>query len=130
MILHSSCFILHFYLYLCREKRNYQRMEINFDKEYLRQLYEEGKTSDKKHRFQPNIIARYQLRIKVLEQAQGVEELYALNSLHYEMLKGDKAGISSIRVNDKYRIEFTVEHISSETVVKICNILDLSNHYK
>lgn len=105
-------------------------MEINFDKEYLRQLYEEGKTSDKKHRFQPNIIARYQLRIKVLEQAQGVEELYALNSLHYEMLKGDKAGISSIRVNDKYRIEFTVEHISSETVVKICNILDLSNHYK
>ncbi len=105
-------------------------MEINFDKEYLRQLYEEGKTSDKKHRFQPNIIARYQLRIKVLEQAQGVEELYALNSLHYEMLKGDKAGISSIRVNDKYRIEFTVEHIASETVVKICNILDLSNHYK
>lgn len=105
-------------------------MEINFDKEYLRQLYEEGKTSDKKHRFQPNIITRYQLRIKVLEQAQGVEELYALNSLHYEMLKGDKAGISSIRVNDKYRIEFTVERISSETVVKICNILDLSNHYK
>ncbi len=105
-------------------------MEIKFDKEYLRQLYEEGKTSDKKHRFQPNIITRYQLRIKVLEQAQGVEELYALNSLHYEMLKGDKAGISSIRVNDKYRIEFTVEHISSETVVKICNILDLSNHYK
>ena len=105
-------------------------MEIKFDKEYLRQLYEEGKTSDKKHRFQPNIITRYQLRIKVLEQAQGVEELYALNSLHYEMLKGDKAGISSIRVNDKYRIEFTVERISSETVVKICNILDLSNHYK
>lgn len=105
-------------------------MEIKFDKEYLRQLYEEGKTSDKKHRFQPHIISRYQLRIKVLEQAQGVEELYALNSLHYEMLKGDKAGISSIRVNDKYRIEFTVERISSETVVKICNILDLSNHYK
>ena len=105
-------------------------MEIKFDKEYLRQLYEEGKTSDKKHRFQPHIIARDQLRIKVLEQAQGVEELYALKSLHYEMLKGDKAGISSIRVNDKYRIEFTVERISSETVVKICNILDLSNHYK
>ena len=38
-------------------------MEINFDKDYLRQLYEEGKTTDKKHRFQPNIVARYQLRI-------------------------------------------------------------------
>ena len=39
-------------------------MEINFDKEYLRQLYEDGKTTDKKHRFQPHIVARYQLRIK------------------------------------------------------------------
>lgn len=49
-------------------------MEINFDKEYLRQLYEEGKTTDKKHRFQPHIIARYQLRVKALEQAGSIEE--------------------------------------------------------
>lgn len=105
-------------------------MEIIFDKEYLRQLYEEGKTTDKKHRFQSHIIARYQLRIKVLEQAGNIEELYAIHSLHYEVLKGDKAGISSIRVNDQYRIEFTVKQISQETVVTICNILELSNHYK
>lgn len=105
-------------------------MEINFDKEYLRQLYEEGKTTDKKHRFQPSIIARYQMRIKALEQARSIEELYPIRSLHYEVLKGDKAGISSIRVNDRYRIEFTVKQVSAETVVTICNILELSNHYK
>ena len=57
-------------------------MEIIFDKEYLRQLYEEGKTTDKKHRFQPHIIARYQLRIKVLDQAGNIEELYAIQSLN------------------------------------------------
>ena len=83
-------------------------MEINFEKEYLRELYEDGKTSDKKHRFQ----------------------FFPINSLRYEVLKGDKAGISSIRVNDQYRIEFTVKQISYETVVTICNILELSNHYK
>lgn len=105
-------------------------MEINFDKEYLRQLYEEGKTTDKKRRFQPHIIARHQLRVKVLEQAAGIEELHSLHSLHYEVLKGDKAGISSIRVNDQYRIEFTVKQVAAETVVTICNILELSNHYK
>ena len=96
-------------------------MEINFDKDYLRQLYEEGKTTDKKHRFQPNIVARYQLRIKVLEQARSVEELYVIHSLHYEVLKGDKAGISSIRVNDQYRIEFTVEpsaiYLNYQTII-------------
>ena len=89
-------------------------MEIHFDKEYLQQLYEEGKTKDKKYRFQP----------------QNIEELYAIRSFHYEVLKGDKAGISSIRVNDQYRIEFTVKQSTSETVVTICNILELSNHYK
>lgn len=105
-------------------------MEITFDKEYLRQLYEDGKTTDKKHRFQPQVVSRYQLRIKTLELAQGVEELYPLTSLHYEVLKGDKAGISSVRVNNQYRIEFTVKQVTSETVVTICNILELSNHYK
>ncbi len=105
-------------------------MEITFDKEYLRQLYEDGKTNDKKHRFQRQIISRYQLRIKILEKVRCIEDLYPLVSLHYEVLKGKKAGISSIRVNDQYRIEFTVKQIGSETIVNVCNILELSNHYK
>lgn len=105
-------------------------MEISFEKEYLRQLYECGKTTDKKHRFQPHIISRYQARVKMLEQASGVEDLYPYKSLHYEMLKGDKAGISSIRVNDQYRLEFTVSRNDAETVVTVCNIIELSNHYK
>ena len=105
-------------------------MEIHFDKEYLQQLYEEGKTKDKKYRFQPQMVKRNQLRIKTLEYVQNIEELYAIRSFHYEVLKGDKAGISSIRVNDQYRIEFTVKQSTSETVVTICNILELSNHYK
>jgi len=105
-------------------------MEINFEKEYLRQLYEEGKTQDKRYRFQPQIVAKYQIRIKMLEKASCIEDLFPLNSLHYEVLKGDKAGISSIRVNNQYRIEFIVKQISSETVITICNILELSNHYK
>ena len=45
-------------------------------------------------------------------------------------LSGDKSGISSVRVDRQYRIEFVVEQVISETVITICNILDLSNHYK
>ncbi len=105
-------------------------MEINFEQEYLRELYETGKTKDKKHRFQPDIISRYQLRIKTLEQAGKIEDLYSIKSLNYEVLKGNKAGISSVRVNDRYRIEFTVKDVALETTVTICNILELSNHYK
>ena len=53
-----------------------------------------------------------------------------INSLNYEVLKGDKRGISSIRVNDKYRVEFTVRESIEEPIVTVCNIIDLSNHYK
>lgn len=41
-----------------------------------------------------------------------------------------KTGLSSVRVNDRYRIEFE-EHIKDgEAIATICNITDLSNHYK
>ena len=33
-------------------------MEIIFNEEYLKELYETGKT-DKKHRFQPQIVRKY-----------------------------------------------------------------------
>ena len=105
-------------------------MEIKFDKKYLEELYEVGKTTDKKYRFQPDIVKRYQTRIKTLERASKIEDLFTLNSLHYEVLKGDKQGISSIRVNDQYRIEFKTIQVVTETVVTICNILELSKHYK
>lgn len=100
-------------------------MIVTFDKDYLRELYETGK-SDKKHRFQPEIIKRYKRGIDYLKSANKIEDLFLLPSLRYELLKGDKAGISSIRVNDQYRIEFIV----SESAITVCNILELSNHYK
>ena len=75
-------------------------MEIIFNEEYLREMYNTGRT-DKKHRFQPQIIR-----------------------------KDDKAGLSSVRVNDQYRIEFEEHTKDGETVATICNITDLSNHYK
>ena len=105
-------------------------MIVIFDKEYLKELYAKGKCDDKKHRFQPDIVKRYSKCIDILKFAVSIEELFLINSLNYEVLKGDKDGVSSIRVNDKYRIEFTVSNQDAETVVYICNILELSNHYK
>jgi proteic killer suppression protein len=105
-------------------------MEVVFEKEYLRNLYKTGKTADKKHRFQPEIIRKYQYCIDTLLSAKGIEVLYSMHSLNYEILRGDKAGISSVRVNKQYRIEFTVKDNGIEPLVTICNILELSNHYK
>lgn len=105
-------------------------MEIKFEKKYLEELYLNGKTSDKKHRFQPQIIAKYRKTIDLLESLTIVEDLYRYHSLHYEVLVGDKMGMESVRVNDQYRIEFKTTKVISEIVVTLCNIIELSNHYK
>lgn len=105
-------------------------MEITFDKVYLEELYLQGKTTDKKHRFQPQVIAKYRKTIDLLESLSTVEDMYRYHSLNYEVLLGDKAGLESVRVNDKYRIELKTSKVVSEIVVTVCNIIELSNHYK
>lgn len=104
-------------------------MVIIFEQTYLRELFETGSSSDKKHRFQPDIVKRYQKRVEILLAAPTAETLYKFNSLNLEALTGDKAGRYSIRVNDKYRIEFTLDTYSEKPMITICNIVELSNHY-
>lgn len=105
-------------------------MQINFDKEYLAELYYEGKCSDKKHRFQPQIVKRYIRVLNIMSSLETVEALFRYNGLNYEVLTGDKKGIESVCVNDQYRVEFKSSVIAGEETLTICNILELTNHYK
>jgi len=105
-------------------------MEIKFDKKYLEELFCTGKTTDKKYRFQPQIVKKYKKTIIILRSVSCVEDLFPYNALNYEKLKGDKDDLESVRINDQYRIEFIATKVVSETVVTICNIIELSNHYK
>ena len=105
-------------------------MQIEFDQEYLRELYQLGKTSDKKHRFQPQVIKGYKKAIDVLKMARRIEDLFPFKGLNFEALKGDKMGFCSVRANGQYRVEFKVSTIGDEQVITICLILELSNHYK
>lgn len=105
-------------------------MVVTFEEAYLSDLYEKGKTDDKKHRYQPEVVRRYRRCVQLMKSVPNITSLTKYNSLNYEALKGDKKGLSSIRVNDKYRIEFTVRDSMEEPIVTVCNIIELSNHYK
>ena len=105
-------------------------MIVTFEKEYLRSLYENGRCYDKKHRYQPDIVRRYQKAINFLKCASSIEALWLVRSLNYEVLGGDMAGLSSVRVNDQYRIEFSVKLNDNEPMLTVCNVIELSNHYK
>lgn len=105
-------------------------MIVTFEEVYLKELYEKGVASDKKHRYQPSIVKRYKNCINYLKQAKRKEDLYPIVSLHFEALIGDKKGRFSVKVNDKYRVEFTIDENIEQPVLSICNIVELSNHYK
>jgi proteic killer suppression protein len=105
-------------------------MEVTFEKDYLSEMYKTGKTTDKKRRFQPEIIRKYISVINLMIDQPNTIALKKYNSLNYEPLKGDKARISSVRVNDQYRIEFVEKTVGDQIVATICNITELSNHYK
>ena len=104
-------------------------MYIYFKEIYLQDLYTKG-TADKKHRFQPQIVRKYTRVIDLMKNEQNVLGLTKYKALNYERLSGDKNGISSVRVNDQYRIEFEEEIEDGKTIATICNITELSNHYK
>ena len=104
-------------------------MRIVFKQDYLSTLYYE-QTSDKKHRFQPEVVRKYIKVVNILKYANTVEDLFPFNSLNYKKLIGDMAGKESVRVTDKYRLVFQTEKVEDDIVVTICNILELSNHYQ
>ncbi|MBO7594447.1 MAG: type II toxin-antitoxin system RelE/ParE family toxin [Salinivirgaceae bacterium] len=105
-------------------------MVVTFNEEYLENLYTKGQTGLKKLRFQPQIVRGYQKVIKILINAGRKEDLFPFKSLHFEALHNDKEGLFSVRVNDQYRVEFTLTEIENEQVITVCNIMELSNHYK
>ena len=67
--------------------------------------------------------------IDLMRDTENTRGLCRYHSLNYEKLIGDKAGLSSVRVNDQYRIEFEEQIKDNEMIATICNIMELSNHY-
>ena len=106
-------------------------MNVEFEKEYLRELYETGRTTDKKHRFQPQVINGYIKCVRILRMAIRLEDLFLVKSLNYETLKGNKKGLSSLRINNQYRLEFREIHNPNNMLeIEICSLTDITNHYQ
>ena len=105
-------------------------MKVTFHEEYLEKLYTMGRCRNKKYRFQPQVVRGYQKAVKYLIQANRIEDLFPFKSLHFEALHGEKEGLFSVKANDQYRVEFSVTESEDKPIVTVCNVLELSTHYK
>jgi proteic killer suppression protein len=79
-------------------------MKVIYGQQHLKELHLNKKTTDKKHRYQPSVIKKYIKIIDLMIEAKTIQDIVRINSLRYEKLLGNKQGVSSVRVNDKYRI--------------------------
>ena len=66
-------------------------------------------------------------KLTVLRAATDDRALRNWKSLHYEKLKGSRDGQRSIRVNEKYRIVFTLD---SDTKPQKATILSIEDYHK
>ena len=46
-------------------------------------------------------------------------------------MKGDKKGLSFLRINGQYKLEFRERaNAGNQAVIEICSLVDITNHYK
>lgn len=76
-------------------------MEVEFADPALRQLEIDEKFTAS---FSAAIVKAFRKRLQMIRAAQDVRDFYALKSLHFEKLKGDRKGQHSMRLNDQFRL--------------------------
>lgn len=63
-------------------------------------------------------------KLIVIEAAPDERTLRNWRSLRYEKLEGDRKGQRSIRLNDQYRMVFTLDTASNPPLVRILSVED------
>lgn len=70
-----------------------------------------------------DVIKAYRKKLQLIVAARDERDLYALRGLRLERLKGDRAGQSSIRLNDQFRLILTFK-TEGDRVAVILEIVD------
>lgn len=74
--------------------------------------------------FGDQIVKAYRKRLQQIRAAHDERTFYALRSLNFEKLKGDRAGQHSIRLNDQWRLIVELDGKAPNKVVRIVEITD------
>lgn len=70
------------------------------------------------------IVKAFRKRMQLIRAAVDERAFYALKSLHFEKLKGDRDGQSSMRLNDQWRLLLRVQQNEDGKKVVVISIID------
>ena len=96
-------------------------MDVDFEDTSLKRLeVDPGFTAG----YDAAIVKTFRKRIQLIRAAVDERAFYALKSLHYEKLKGDLDGQSSMRLNDQWRLLLRIQQDKNGKTVVIISIAD------
>jgi len=72
--------------------------------------------------FDVAIVKAFRKRLQLIRAAVDERAFYAMKSLHYERLKGDREGQSSMRLNDQWRLILRISQTEDGRRVVIVSI--------
>jgi toxin HigB-1 len=74
--------------------------------------------------FSAAVVSAFRKRINFIRQATNERDLYAWKSLRIEKLKGDRKDQHSMRLNDQWRLIFTIEASADGKYLLVISIED------
>lgn len=96
-------------------------MEVEFEDDSLKRLETDpGFTAG----HDAAIVKAFRKRMQLIRAAVDERAFYAMKSLHYEKLKGDRDGQSSMRLNDQWRLLLRIQQVDDGKTVVIISIVD------
>ena len=76
-------------------------MEFRFSDRKLERLYTEGADA---HKYPEGVVDAFLLRVRRIDAAKDERDLRGPASVHFEKLKGARAGSYSMRLKDRWRL--------------------------
>lgn len=96
-------------------------MEVRFENEALKRLEADATFTAG---LEGALVKAFRKRMQLIRAAPDERVFYAMKSLHYEKLKGDRSHQRSMRLNDQWRLILRLEEDETGKLVVIVSIAD------
>ncbi|WP_167707523.1 type II toxin-antitoxin system RelE/ParE family toxin [Xanthomonas arboricola] len=96
-------------------------MEVRHDDSTLQRLEADPKFTGG---FDAALVKAFRKRLQFIRAASDERTFYAMKSLHYEKLKGDREGQRSMRLNSQWRLIMRLEEDTLGRTVVVVSISD------
>ncbi len=95
-------------------------MRFYFKDDRLADVFETGRSPD----YQPAVVHAFFRVMTLIAQARDERDIRAIKGRRMERLRGDRQGQHSLRLNDQFRLIFTIESDEDGNILLIIEIVD------